>query len=527
MKKISLLIIALATTFVVHAQWTNDSVNNNHIANCASDAGEIYLSTDRKTGDTYVQWTEAGSNGYGPAIQRLTFDGTPQWGTDGIRITGQNFYSYSEGIAMTATSDNAVVSCFATASDQTMAVKIDSSGTYTWGAQGVALFNDNAFSRAELVAGNDGGVWALGFDYQRLYLQYINADGTLNPCITIDGGTYNVRYGKLTLGPDNSVFLTYEKVSSGFGLYADKEIYVIGYSTNGTPMGPAVKLMSTQTFQVTYLHYAIPDGMGGGYAYIWHPGIGNAFNTYVFHYDDNGLSTIAGQDGIPVHSTDPSNYYVEAYGTVDPVSHDLIIGYEQTDAASQSQSRIYVNRITPSGTRLWGEGILVADNIGVSYSNILVDAFEDGSGFSVIYKKSSANNSYISTVEAVGMDMNGNILWTKTLNSIQYDRTVCRNTTGFNLGQNIVAWVNSTSGGLYAQNIFPDGTMGVVTTPPDDTGIEEWTNDVVVNILQVFNILGQPMNVKNLNELNTGIYIIQGLTEDGRLVNKKVFIKQL
>lgn len=524
MKKISLLIIALSATFVLHAQWTDDPVNNNHIANCSPDAGEIYISTDNETGDTYVQWIESGINGYGPALQRLTFDGTPQWGTEGIRITGHNFYSYSEGIAMTTTSDHAVVSCFATATDQTVAVKIDSNGTYTWGAQGIALFNNNAFSRAELVAGNDGGVWALGYDYQRLYLQYINDDGTLNPCITVDGGNYNVRYGKLTLGPENTVFLTYEKVSSNVGLYADKEIYVIGYSPNGTQMGPAVKLMSMQSFQVTYLHYAIPDGMGGGYAYIWHPAISNAFNTYVFHYNGDGLSTIDGQDGIPVHSTDPSNYYIEAYGTVDPVSHDLIIGYEQTDAVTQSQSRVYVNRITPTGTKVWGEGVLVADNVGVNYSNIMVDAFEDGTGFTVIYKRSGESSPYTSTVEAVGMDMNGNILWTKTLSSTQYDRTVSRNTAGFHLGQNIVAWVNSTNGGLYAQNILSDGTMGAPI--PDDTGIEEWTHDAVVNIIQVFNILGQPLNVTDLNELSTGIYILQGLTEDGRLVNKKVLINK-
>ena len=524
MKKISLLIITLAVSFVLQAQWTNDPVNNNHIANCSPDAGELYLSTDSETGDTYVQWTESGNNGYGPALQRLTFDGTPQWGAEGIRIEGHNFNSYSEGIAMTATADHAVVSCFSTSSDQSVAVKINPDGTYAWGEQGIALFNNNAFSRVELVAGDDGGVWALGYDYQRLYLQYINADGTLNPCITVDGGNYNVRYGKLTLGHDNSVFLTYEKVSMSSGLYADKEMYVVGYSIDGTQVSSPVKLMSMQNFQVTYLHYAIPDGMGGGYAYIWHPAIESAFNTYVFHYNGDGSSTISDLDGIPVHSTDPANYYVEAYGTVDPVSHDLIIGYEQTDAVTQTQSRIYVNRITPTGERVWDEGIVVADNDGSNYSSIMVDAFEDGSGFTVIYTKSNAINSYATTVEAVGLDMNGNILWTKTLNSIQYDRSISRNTTGFNLGQNIVAWVNCSDGGLYAQNILPDGTMG--SHKPDDDGIEEWTNDVVVNIIQVFNILGQPLKVTDLNDLNTGIYILQGLTEDGRLVNKKVLINR-
>ena len=526
MKKISLLIMALAASFMLHAQWTDDPINNNHIANCSTEAGEVYLSTDDKSGDTYVQWSSSGSNGYGPTLQRLTTDGTPQWGVDGIRINGQNFYSYSEGVAMTATSDYAVVSCFATASDKSVAVKINADGTYAWGEQGVALFNDNAFSRVELVAGDNGGVWALGYDYQRLYLQYINADGTLNPCITVDGGSYNVRYGKLTLGAENTVFLTYEQVTSGVGLYATKEIYVVGYAIDGTQIAPAVQLMSSQTFQVTYLHYAIPDGLGGGYAYIWHPGIGNAFNTYVFHYNSEGLSTIAGQDGIPVHSTDPSNYYLEAYGTVDPVSHDLIIGYEQTDSYSQSQSRVYVNRITPTGETVWNEGILVADYEGVNYSNIRVDAFEDGSGFTVIYKKSSESNPYASTVEAVGMDMNGNILWTRTLNSSQYSRSLSRNTTGFNLGQNVVAWVNCVDGGLYAQNILPDGTMGIPVIPIDSTGIEEWTNDIVVNVIDVFNMLGQIVKVTDLNELTPGIYILQGLTEDGRRVNQKVLINR-
>ena len=143
----------------------------------------------------------------------------------------------------------------------------------------------------------------------------------------------------------------------------------------------------------------------------------------------------------------------------------------------------------------------------------------------MIYTKSSENNPYFSTVEAVGMDMNGNTLWTRTLNSSQYSRSLCRNTTGFNLGQNIAAWVNCVDGGLYAQNILPDGTMGI-PVPVDSTGIAERTNDIVVNVINVFNMLGQIVKATNLNELTPGIYILQGLTEEGRLVNQKVLINR-
>lgn len=616
--------MALAVAFSLQAQWVDDPVNNTIIANSSDYGTEIYLATDKNTGDIYMQWSQGGSNGWGPNLQRLNHEGVPQWGTDGIRISGQNFPSSSDGFAMAVTIDKAVVSCFATANDQTVAVKISSDGTFLWGEQGIVLFGGLGFSRTELVAGDDGGVWALGYDYQQHYMQYIEADGTLNPTITISSPGSNVCYGQMTLGIDNSVFLTYEKTGSGF--YTDKEIYVIGYTKDGNQIGPSVQLMASQTFQVTYLHHVVPDGLGGGYAYIWHSGIGGVFNTYVFHYDANGFSTISNPDGIAVHSSDPTYNYLDAYATVDPVSHDLIIAYIKENAAYQSEGQIYVNRITPTGERVWDEGILAVDNYGSEYGNLRVDAFEDGSGFSLVYEKSAAN-PYHTTVEAMGLDMDGNQVWAKTLCSSVYARSMCDNSLGFHLGQNVVAWINSTSGGLYGQNIGYDGTMGEITPPepptpcyapenfageyvyndetqtwgafiswtapaganpigynlyivdpsgcettvslgPDVTeyyvestfigtafyrltavyedcesdyaisadgtdyvviemtSITENASDAIVTILKIYNANGQTLANKRLEDLNSGIYILQGLTKDGQTVSKKVVIKK-
>ena len=621
MKKLVLFLAGLFVFTALHAQWVDDPAANTFIANCGNNDGEVYLSTNTNTGDTYVQWEGSASNGWSPTLQRLNFEGVPQWGNDGIHIGGHEFSSMSEGVAMTTTTDGCVVSCFATYDGFSYAVKIDPDGNFVWGEQGLQLFGGLGFSRTELTAGDDGGFWALGFDYSNLYLQYVGADGTLGPTTTIsDSGGYKCMYGQLTLSLDNNVLLTYEKVGSGF--YTDKELYVVAVTPEGGIISPDQLLMSSQTFQSTYIHKAIADGMGGGYAYIWHPGIGGAFNTYVFHFNEIGFSTINDQNGISVHSTDPMNYYGYAYGAVDPVSHDLIVAYEQTDASTQSQSRLYVNRITATGERVWGEGILLADYVGVSYADIMVDAFEDGSGFSVIYTKSSPSNSYFTTVEAMGVDMNGNQLWSKTLNSTSYRRTVCENSAGFHMGQNIVAWVNSSNGGLYGQNIGPAGNMGPIEPPvptclppenlegdyvydmeeqlygvqiswiaPDTqplhynlyryseiykdetiievasdatsyfdetgigaykyqltavyedcesdfaltpegenhvyievTGIEENTDSRIVNVLSVYNMTGQRIMVNDMKELNTGVYILQGLTEDGRLVCQKVII---
>ena len=52
MKKLYLLIIALAAFFTVKAQWVNDPATNTFIANTSADAGEIYIATNEETGDT-------------------------------------------------------------------------------------------------------------------------------------------------------------------------------------------------------------------------------------------------------------------------------------------------------------------------------------------------------------------------------------------------------------------------------------------------------------------------------------------
>lgn len=620
MKKLVLFLLGLFALTALQAQWVDDPATNTFIANSSADAGEVYLSTDEVSGDTYLQFNQMRSNGWVPTLQRLTFEGIPQWGDNGITITGQTLSSWSEGVAMVATNDGGVVSCFSNEAGQSVAVRINADGTFPWGEQGITLFGGQGGSRTELLAGNDGGVWALGTDYNNTYLQYVNANGTLGPAITMGDGEHQYMFGLMVPSVDDRVLVVFEKENWAYTYYYEKSIYVACYTREGEQIGDETLLMLPQTIGGSYCHYVVPDGEGGGYAYIWHPAIGGAFNTYVFHFDVNGISTISDQNGIPVHSTDPSNFYLSAYGTVDPVSHDLILAYEQTDASTQSQSRIYMNRITATGERVWGEGILVADNDGSSYSEIKVDAFEDGSGFSIIYKKSNSYSDEV--VNAKGYDMEGNQIWAKSMSSSHYPRAVCDNSTGFHMGQNIVAWVNSSNGGIYGQNIGPDGNMGPIEPPvptclppenlegdyvydmeeqlygvqiswiaPDTqplhynlyryseiykdetiievaadatsyfdetgigaykyqltavyedcesdfaltpegenhvyievTGIEENTDSRIVNVLNVYNMTGQRIMVNDINELNTGVYILQGLTEDGRLVNQKVMV---
>ena len=614
MKKLSLLLLALAALITLKAQWVDDPYNNTFIANCNDGAAELYVSTDISTGDSYVQWHYQGENGWSPWIQRLNSEGVPQWPADGIHVTTPDFATWSPGYSMTAV-EGSVVTMFRTLGPHHWVVKINADGTFPWGEHGIMLFDGEGGGRSEVIAGDDGGVWVLGTDMDNSFLQYVNADGTLRTMATITDPDKKCTNGKL-IASDDGVYVVYAKQTlQGYTNYI-KEIYVAGYNKDGELIVPETLLLAQQTVGASYVHYAISDGMGGGYVYQWHSGIGGAYNIYVTHFDKTGTPTITEPNGVPVHSTDPNNFYINAYPTIDPNTNDLLLVYRQTEAYSQSQYKAYINRITTTGEKPWGEGILMLDNGSEHFYGLRIDAFENGDGFAVIYHDGASTQ----TIEAQGFDMDGNTTWSTQMCSHPYPKTGTENTTGFHEGQNIVAWVDAQNGGVYGQNIGWDGTMGEVTPPaplpcdpptdfqgtyffetdtdfgvhlswiapqelpqfyhlyftdpsscttiieidptetefidhmsvigevvyqltavyedcesefaltPDGedhitieiTSISENSEQEIVSILSVYNIKGQLINTKDINELTPGTYAIIGISESGKTIVKKV-----
>lgn len=535
MKQLSLLFMAMVVAFALQAQWTDNPAQNTLIAigdtTQQATVGGPSTITDAVTNDTYIQWGSVYNgtgNGYAPTLQRLTSDGTPQWGENGIRFNQFDFQTSSAGVAFAITTDHDVVSCFSTADTVTVALRLHPDGTYAWGEQGVTLFDGNGGYRAEVIAGKDGGVWALGSDNENLYLQYVNADGTLNPLITLepDNDTTQYMYGQLVLRNDNSVFLTYENVwvqPSSYSKWGNKEIHLTGYAVDGTQTISDIVLMQKVDCVIPYCHSVEPDDLGGGYAYLSVAGdtTGNSFKIFAFHYDANGISTISNPYGVIVHPDDPNHNYSLPNVSIEPVTHDLLVAYVQSTSFAY-YPKLYINRITATGERVWDDGILVFDaesqHHGISKPGI--SAFEDGNGFAVSYffrNYDGDNDRY--TIEAVGYDMNCNVLWNQQLCSNDYAKTTPKTISGFNQGQNIIAWADLHKNIIYAQNFGVDGSMG------QGLDVEEIFEDgEIVNIERIFNVNGQVMQCNDLNELNTGVYIIQGTTESGKIVNKKIVL---
>ena len=122
---------------------------------------------------------------------------------------------------------------------------------------------------------------------------------------------------------------------------------------------------------------------------------------------------------------------------------------------------------------------------------------------------------YSSTIAAIGFDMDGNEIWNTAMSSSVYPRIAAENSSGFHLGQNVVTWINRSTGGVYGQNISPNGVI---------TSIEEQAKDPMVTIKRIYTMNGQCLKHNNPDELCNGIYIIQGLTKDGKLVTRKIVV---
>ena len=460
MKKLSLLLIAMACFFSLHAQWVDDPMTNTLLANCDNSSAELLVATSPE-GGTFVQWLSMSENGWSPKLQYVDYQGYKQWGRDGVRVTTPNLATWSPGYALAATTDGAVVSMFRTADAQHWVVKVNPDGSTPWSTDGMMLFGGEGGGRSELLADKDGDFWALGTDMDSTFLQYVYADGTLGPMSTLSAPGKKCTNGIL-IPSSNGVFVVYAKQTlQGYTNY-NKEICVKKYNKNGEQVLPETVLLGLHGSG--YVHYAIPDGLGGAYVYQWHNAIGGVYNIYVTHFDETGTPTITEPNGIPVHSPDPSNFYLNAYPTIDPLTHDLVMVYRQTEAYSQTQYRLCVNRITMTGEKPWGDGILLLDNGTQHFYGPRIDALELGDGFAVTYHQ-DVPGANAQTIEAFGLDTDGNMTWSTQVCSNPYSKTGTENSTGFHEGQCIVTWVNAQDGGLYGQNLGWDGSMGEVTPP--------------------------------------------------------------
>lgn len=292
----------------------------------------------------------------------------------------------------------------------------------------------------------------------------------------------------------------------------------------------------------------------------------NDHNMYLRFYQSDGTPggsqiTISDPRGLLVGEPDNINFHGMPSASLEPNSHDLLVAFVETDAVTQTHNAIRANRVTTNGTKLWGpNGNVIVPTTSHNISNLIIDAFPDGTWSSIIYKYDE------NIVQAVGINSLGTLIWDTTMSTASGNRIALSAASfGYNNNQTIVAWEGTRNGtfGMYGQNLQKNGVMRPVVINDDDSGDDDDDSgdddgedstavqnfDLnLINIYQngnrlhidgqdfqqveVVSIMGQLILTDNtgkhdiaLGGIPQGIYIVRVRTANGKNENRKVMIR--
>lgn len=340
------------------------------------------------------------------------------------------------------------------------AFMISPSGEFLWGNDGILIFNNSL--RAQLAAGNDGGVWALTTDVETSHARYIEADGTLGPIIDITDNERFCSYPAPVVDEQNNIFIVYQKMRWITSTFYEKEVYVEKYAKDGTLLHEPVRLMAPASMTATILVNAIADAKGGGYAWMHHSNNNGKFKTYIFHFDENGESTIDDPEGALLNIDDNTNDHFYASCAVDPITNNALFAYrEYYSGNGLSYNGLKFNKMSENGERLLGDqGVtIIPTQLGLVFEDITAQLIPQSDITLVSYSFGGFN----STIEAHAINADGEELWHKQICSLESNKIIANNSDGFVNGQNIFAWADNRNDAkaCYGQNIFVNGDMGV------------------------------------------------------------------
>ncbi|HEX2787139.1 MAG TPA: T9SS type A sorting domain-containing protein [Ignavibacteria bacterium] len=487
MKKIILIISLLIFNYPLIAQWSNNPAVNNTI--CDVDNAQldpkISLASD---GGCYMAWFDGRGDGELKVyIQRLDVNGVKQFGENGLLVSDKPQNSWiGDWDLKTDASGNAIVvfsdKRASTGTDTTVnpyAYKISPTGTFLWGADGVALTSETSRYQmwpkaAVLSDGSTAFVWWYFYPPTRttwVKVQRLNSAGVpqYNPPVNIqspdgkryqypnvvpsDNGSYIVSwvYGpKDTVGsfiPDNVSLMCNKYNSAGQpSLWA--ELPKIVYTNTGN------------TLPIYMVPQVIPDGMNGIIISYFHTGSSTFFSS-IQRYSSGGTQMFANNGTLVATTT--ARGHIQAAVTVSTVTNDVYAFWTELDPpTTQSHQAVYGQRINNLGVRQWGDNGLAyttLDTVGI----FEIDCHAKDTNVVVTYM-TEILGPQLDQYRAFRVGQSGSKNWgnngVSTVNSLKsYANTVMNSS-----GMTMCVWQDSrnTHGGVFAQNVKYDGTLGPI-----------------------------------------------------------------
>ena len=459
MRHLVLLAGLLALTQSSFAQWSSDPAVNLVVANAAGDQVQPKV-LPTPDGGVYISWFDGA--GFDVRIQRLFEGGTEVFPHDGILVADRGFSSTQDyGLAM----DNASNALLAFRDDrisgtQITAAIVTPTGTQPWGATGVQLTSTSDFLAAPIITGTtDGGSVVSWTQEETVRVQKLDAAGNaqwpMDVVLTPTVGTYSAS----DLHADGTdAILSFVHVTGN--PTAPKHLIAQKLDIDGNLLWGTnhVAVFDGGSLQFGNFPDFVPDGSGGG-VFSWYDTAGATLECYVQRILSNGTEAFT-HNGLVV-STNGAQGRVGPDVAFDAATSEIYVFWTEL-ANGQSLQGLSGQKIDAAGIRRWTDiGLeLVAPGAGEIAS---VRTVVGGPGAFVFWDAApSFGRDQLFGANASG-DASG------TIETFTFDvsttpsgksRLVVANSTG---GFAVLAWQDERSGSddIYAQNVNPDGTLGI------------------------------------------------------------------
>jgi len=473
----ALLALAL-TAGSATAQWSSDPMQNLAIV-VAPGGQELPKVASAPDNATWISWFDNRTGGYQVRIQRLDAAGNPTFGPAGLLVSDHPQESFLVDYDLIADRDgNAVLVFTDTRSDpnrDVYAYLISPSGEFLWGEDGLTLSDNSAFEADPRVVQASNGeyvfLWPrLDNPAPGLYMQRVGPDGAKRfgeeGIVVAGNGTEQPAFCEMVASDDGSVIAVWVRDTRTF--LSPRYLHAQKFDLDGNPLwSPDPVVVQPTSVPIAHRPSIVSDG-GAGAIIAWHDArLSNIFNVWVQRLGDSGeLLFPAG--GVQVSANNTDRQHFDPALVFSPESSSIYVFWNERNGA-QSQWGVSGQRISLAGARLWGpQGIPF---IGVNSINKLAirAAALPGRDAAVFYlEQPGAGPGH--RVIGLRVDPLGQFVWpgsTIEVSSIVSPKGRLPIAIHPASGMVKLVWEDQRSGNndIYAQNVNPDGTLGVAGGP--------------------------------------------------------------
>jgi hypothetical protein len=440
-------------------QWSSNAAQNLAIADRTADQVQPKVRST-SDGGCYVSWFDNAAGGYDVYLQRLDPQGYEQWAHNGILIANRS-YSWTTDYELAVDADDNAILTYnddRSGTDQIGCNKISPAGTLLWGASGVLLTGTTEFVASPKVAVTSTGDCVVGWSQgDAFWLQRLNANGVpqWTPAKRVAPSSGFYLLSDLEPSSDGAVIALWVYNTGG---YSDpKYLYTQKYSSSGATLWGLgqVIVFNGGSVQSGYFPPLVPDGSGGA-VYRWYD-IAGTRNCYVQHVSSAGIELFP-HNGVAA-STLANRIRLSPGLAYNPSSGEIFLFWTEANTY-QTQWGLYGQRFSATGTRLWTNSGLQVLPLS-SQQNGFVETVICGSGAILFY----IDDDGPAHLKATRFNALGSPVWSGSprmvcsVSSSKWDLELTRTPSGMAL----LGWADQRvdGGNIYAQNVNPDGSLGL------------------------------------------------------------------